>query len=149
MMHPPTSRPQGFPADTGLYATSTAATPAQPHVDAHDSELSEILNTVIEIAPDYNGAGANGINILQMMEQQQSVSQPPVQQQQNDFNEKMAISAITQSLMQFEQTKTYNISPPAYPSINGLTSQSNQQVRFSVYYRISELGMNLLCFCCC
>lgn len=128
MIHPTTTRPQGFPIDSGIYATSTAATPTQPQME-FDSELSDILNTVIDIVPDYS----NGLNnMLGNIIQEQSSVTPTQPQQQQDLNEKMAINAITKSLMQFESSVVYNTSPPAY-SMHGVVTQSNQQV-YNTYY---------------
>lgn len=122
-MQPPSSRLQEFQFDTGSYATSTAVTPTQPQLGC-DPELSEILNTVIDIVPDYQG------NILGMM-QEPSTNVTPIQpQNQQDINEKMAINAITKSLMQFESTAGFSNSPPAYSMHN---SQSNQQVCSTIY----------------
>lgn len=131
-MQPPTSRPQGFQIESGLYATSTAATPAQPQTE-YDSELSDILNTVIDIAPDFN----NGLILGGLIQEPSSVSlATPIQpQQQQDINEKMAINAITKSLMQFESTGAFNSSPPAY-SMHNIVSQSNQQVHIFLFYQI-------------
>lgn len=122
MMQPPTSRPQGFQIESGLYATSTAATPAQP-ISELDTELSDILNTVIDIAPDFSNGLILGI------QEPLSVATPIQPQQQQDINEKMAINAITKSLMQFESTGAFNNSPPAY-SMHNIVSQSNQQVNY-------------------
>lgn len=120
-MQTPATRQQEFPYEAaGSFATSTAITPAQPALGC-DPELSEILNTVIDIVPDYQG------NILGMIPEP-SVNVTPIQpQSQQDINEKMAINAITKSLMQFESNAAFNNNPPAY-SMQGIGSQSNQQV---------------------
>lgn len=124
MMQPPAAtRPQQmFKMEPGIYATSTAATPAQPLTDM-DSELSDILNTVIDIAPDYN-------NILGGLIQEQSSSHslaapmPTLKQ----LDEDKAISAITQSLMQFENTSLFSQTPYSMHNIVA-PSANNQQVR--------------------
>lgn len=118
-MQPPATRQQEFHFDTGSYATSTAITPTQPQ-SAVDSELNEILNTVIDIVPDYLG-----------MMPEPSVNLTPIQpQSQQDINEKMAINAIRKSL--FESTAAFNSSPPAY-SMHNIATQSNQQVGQTIH----------------
>lgn len=123
MMQPSASRQQEFPFEPGSFATSTAITPTQPQLGC-DPELNEILNTVIDIVPDYHG------NILGMIPEQ-LVNVTPIQQQnQQDINEKMnAINAITKSLMQIESNAAFNNSPPAY-SMHNVGSQANQQVSY-------------------
>lgn len=122
-MHPPATRLQEFPFETGSYAPSAAITPTQQALGC-DPELNEILNTVIDIVPDYQG------NILGMMPEP-SVNVTPIQpQNQQDINEKMAINAITKSLMQFESSAAFNNSPPAY-SMHNIGSQPNQQVQLT------------------
>lgn len=121
-MHPPSTRQQEFPFEAGSYAPSPAITPTQPALGC-DPELNEILNTVIDIVPDYQG------NMLGMLPEP-SVNVTPIQpQNQQDMNEKMAINAITKSLMQFESNAAFNNSPPAY-SMHNIGSQPNQQVHF-------------------
>lgn len=122
MMQPPATRAQDFQFDTGSYATSTAATPSQPQSGC-DPELSEILNTVIDIVPEYQG---NLLGTI-MSEPSANVATPIQPQNHQDINEKMAINAITKSLMQFENTTVFNNSPPAY-SMHNVNSQSGPQV---------------------
>lgn len=129
MLHTAANRPQGFPMDAaGIYSSSTTTSQsAQPQLE-FDPELSDILNTVIDIDPDFN----NGLNMLGGIIPEQTVVPTQPQQQQQDINEKMAINAITKSLMQFESTVAYNTSPPAY-SMHGnsnVMSQANQQVSY-------------------
>lgn len=112
MMQPAITRPQEFHFDTGSYATSTAATPIQPSVG--DTELSDIVNSVIDLLPEYQG------NLLSGILPESSSSQPS-QQPQNQ--EEMAINAITKSLMQIESTGVFNSSPPAY-SMHNVNTQS-------------------------
>lgn len=122
-MQPPATRTQDFQFDTGSYATSTAATPSQPQSGC-DPELSEILNTVIDIVPEYQG---NLLGTI-MSEPSANIATPIQPQNHQDINEKMAINAITKSLMQFENTTVFNNSPPAY-SMHNVNSQSGPQVR--------------------
>lgn len=122
MMQPPATRPQEFQFDTGSYATSTAATPTQPQSGC-DPELSEILNTVIDIVPEYPAHLLGSI----MQEPSANVTTPIQPQNHQDINEKMAINAITKSLMQIESTTAFNNSPPAY-SMHNVNSQSGLQV---------------------
>lgn len=138
MMQPPATRTQDFQFDTGSYATSTAATPSHPQSGC-DPELSEILNTVIDIVPEYQG------NLLgtMMSEPSANVATPIQPQNHQDINEKMAINAITKSLMQFENTTTFNNSPPAY-SMHNVNSQSGPQVVFSFFIR--SIFSNLFLF---
>lgn len=126
MMQPPATRAQDFQFDTGSYATSTAATPSQPQSGC-DPELSEILNTVIDIVPEYQG---NLLGTI-MSEPSANVATPIQPQNNQDINEKMAINAITKSLMQFENTTVFNNSPPAY-SMHNVNSQSGPQVNSSI-----------------
>lgn len=113
MMQPSITRPQDFHFDS--FTTSTAATPIQP--SGGDTELSDIVNSVIDLLPDYQGT-----NMLSNILPETSSSQPS-QQPQNQ--EEMAINAITKSLMQIEsQTGAFNSSPPAYSMHNvNTTSQ--------------------------
>lgn len=113
MMQPAITRPSDFHFDTGSFATSTAATPIQP--SAGDTELSDIVNSVIDLLPEYQG------NILTGILPESSSSQ---QSQQPQNQEEMAINAITKSLMQIESTGAFNNSPPAYSMHNvNTTSQ--------------------------
>ncbi|XP_055299540.1 putative uncharacterized protein DDB_G0271606 isoform X25 [Sitodiplosis mosellana] len=107
------SRPQDFHFETGTFATSTAATPIQP--SGGDTELSDIVNSVIDMFPEYQGNLLSGI-----LNPESSPSQPS-QQPQNQ--EEMAINAITKSLMQIESTGAFNSSPPAY-SMHNVNTQS-------------------------
>lgn len=110
------TRPQDFGHfDTGAFATSTATTPVQPS-GGGDAELADIVNSVIDLLPEYPGNNMLG-GILQ-----ESSSSQPSQQPQNQ--EEMAINAITKSLMQIESTGVFNSSPPAYSMHNvNTTSQ--------------------------
>lgn len=112
MMQPSITRPQEFHFDTGSFATSTAATPIQP--SGGDTELSDIVNSVIDLLPEYQGNMLSGI-LPESSSTQQS------QQPQNQ--EEMAINAITKSLMQIESTGAFNNSPPAY-SMHNVNTQS-------------------------
>lgn len=123
MMQPPATRAPDFQFDTGSYATSTAATPSQPQSGC-DPELSEILNTVIDIVPEYQG---NSLLGTMMSEPSANVATPIQPQNHQDINEKMAINAITKSLMQFENTTGFNNSPPAY-SMHNVNTQAGTQV---------------------
>lgn len=151
MMQPPATRTQDFQFDTGSYATSTAATPSQPQSGC-DPELSEILNTVIDIVPEYQG---NLLGTI-MSEPSANVATPIQPQNHQDINEKMAINAITKSLMQFENTTVFN-SPPAY-SMHNVNSQSGTQVFtfiVSLYFINSSTVPYIYSyyiyafFCCC
>lgn len=110
MMQPSITRPQDFHFDS--FTTSTAATPIQP--SGGDTELSDIVNSVIDLLPEYQGT-----NLLSGILPETSSSQPS-QQPQNQ--EEMAINAITKSLMQIESTGAFNSSPPAYSMHNVNTS---------------------------
>lgn len=127
MMHPPVTRPQDFHFDTGSYATSTAATPTQPQIGC-DPELSEILNTVIDIVPEYQGNLIGGI----IPEPSMNVATPIQPQINEKINETLAINEITKSLMQFENTGQFSSTPPAY-SMHNVNSQTGQQVEFSPF----------------
>lgn len=127
LIQPGAARHQDFPFDTASYAATTAVTLTQPQVGGSDPELSELLNTVIDIVPDYQGNLLTGI----IPEPSTSIT-APVPPQNQDFNEKMAINAITKSLMQIESTGAYNSSPPAY-SMHNINTQSNQQVIISFH----------------
>lgn len=116
MMQPPIPRPQDFNFDT-----STAATPIQPQ-SGGDTELSDIVNSVIDLLPEYQGNSFSGI----LTETSSSMSTPTQPQSQEDINKDMAINAITKSLMQIEST-AYSSSPPAY-SMHNVNTQSGQQV---------------------
>lgn len=133
-MQPPATRTQDFQFDTGSYATSTAATPSQPQSGC-DPELSEILNTVIDIVPEYQG---NSLLGTMMSEPSANVATPIQPQNHQDINEKMAINAITKSLMQFENTTVFNSSPPAYSMHNVNTQSPGTQV-------IGDLQTNIDC----
>lgn len=81
-------------------------------VRSNDSELSDLVDSMIEWLPDIDGNPSN---------QQQSLE---------DVNKDIAINAITKSLMDIESaTASYN-SPPAYPMHNvaNVNTQSGQQV---------------------
>lgn len=121
MMQPTITRQQDFHFDTGSYATSTAATPIQP-LSGGDTELSDIVNSVIDLLPDYQGS-----NMLGLPESSSSMSTPSQPQNQEDINKDMAINAITKSLMQIESTGAFNSSPPAY-SMHNVNTQSGQPV---------------------
>lgn len=125
MMQSSITRPQDFHFDTGSFATSTAATPIQPSVG--DTELSDIVNSVIDLLPEYQG------NLLSGILPESSSSQPS-QQPQNQ--EEMAINAITKSLMQIESTGAFNSSPPAY-SMHNVNTQS--QVSRSDFFSLFNL----------
>lgn len=116
MMQPPITRPQDFHFETGSFQTTTAATPIQPSVS--DAELSDIVNSVIDLLPDY-----------QVTESSSNLSVPSQPQNQEDINKDMAINAITKSLMQIESTGAFNSSPPAY-SMPNVNTQSGQSVSF-------------------
>lgn len=107
-MQTPAARTQDFPFETTVpFATSTAISPAQPTL-GNDPELSELLNDVIDIVPDYQAS------MLGMIPEP-SVNATPIQpENQQVIDKKMAINAITKSLMQFETT-AYSNNPPAYP----------------------------------
>lgn len=109
MMQPSITRPQEFHFDTGSFATSTAATPIQP--SGGDTELSDIVNSVIDLLPEYqDNSMLTGIL--------------PETSQQPQNQEELAINAITKSLMQIESTGQFNSSPPAYSMHNvNTTSQ--------------------------
>lgn len=124
MMQPAITRPQEFHFDTGSFATSTAATPIQP--SAGDTELSDIVNSVIDLLPEYQG------NILAGILPESSSSQ---QSQQPQNQEEMAINAITKSLMQIESTGAFNSSPPAY-SMHNVNTQSQVCI-----YQMHTLGI--------
>lgn len=123
MMQPSITRPQDFHFDTGSFATSTAATPIQPSVN--DTELSDLVNSVIDLLPEYQG------NMLSSILPETSSSQPS-QQPQNQ--EEMAINAITKSLMQIESTGAFNSSPPAY-SMHNVNTQSPVSVFRSIQFK--------------
>lgn len=116
MMQPSITRPPDFHFDTGSFATSTAATPIQPST-VGDAELSDILNSVIDSFPEYQGNESILSGILP-----QTSSTQPSQQPQNQ--EELAINAITKSLMQIESTGAFNSSPPAYSMHNVNNTQS-------------------------
>lgn len=116
MQMQPTSRSDNFSFDT-----TSAVTPAQP-ISSTDPELSEILNSVIEISPDFTTTILGGI----ISKPSTNVATPT---QGSHQDESMAIDAITQSLMQCEKT-TFNSTLPAYSMHNVNTNtQSNHQVR--------------------
>lgn len=124
MMQPSITRQQDFHFDTGSFATSTAATPIQPQ-SGGDTELSDIVNSVIDLLPEYQGSNMLG-GILP--ESSSTMSTPSSQpQNQEDINKDMAINAITKSLMQIESTGAFNNSPPAY-SMHNVNTQPSQSV---------------------
>lgn len=119
MMNPPITRQQDMHFDTSSFATSTAATPIQ-----NDTELSDLVDSVIDLLPvHYQGA-------VLLPETSSSMSTPNQPQNQEDINKDMAINAITKSLMQIESTGVFNNSPPAYSMHNVNNTQSGQQVSF-------------------
>ncbi|KFB38364.1 hypothetical protein ZHAS_00005719 [Anopheles sinensis] len=105
----------------GAFATSTPATSTQL-ASEWDPELNEILNHVIEIAPD--DFAESELNSLNPIESSTS-SVAPSQSSQPDIHEKLAINAIQKSLMQYENVSSpmqqpqsqpqFSGSPPAYP----------------------------------
>lgn len=111
----PTSR-----SDDYSFETTSAVTPTQPQSSV-DPELSEILNTVIDFVPEYPQTMLGGI-----------ISKPsanvaaPIQPSHQEINEKMAISAITESLMQCENT-SFSSALPAYSMHSVNNTQSNLQ----------------------
>lgn len=124
MMQSSVTRQQDFHFDTGSYATSTAATPIQPQ-SGGDTELSDIVNSVIDLLPE-NYQSSNMLGGI--LPESSSLSTPSQPQNQEDINKDMAINAITKSLMQIESTGAFNSSPPAY-SMHNVNTQSGQQVR--------------------
>lgn len=95
-------------------ATSTTSTP----MPEWDSELNEILNHVIDIAPEGNFVDSELNSLLGISSIESSTSATPSQSSQQDIQEKLAINAIQKSLMQIENVTSpmqYSGSPPAYP----------------------------------
>uniref|UniRef100_A0A182IZ83 Uncharacterized protein n=1 Tax=Anopheles atroparvus TaxID=41427 RepID=A0A182IZ83_ANOAO len=91
-----------------------------------DPELNEILNHVIEIAPEGDFAESELNSILGLSPIESSTSSvAPSQSSQPDIHEKLAINAIQKSLMQYENVSSplqqpqpqpqFSGSPPAYP----------------------------------
>ncbi|KAL1398624.1 hypothetical protein pipiens_002364 [Culex pipiens pipiens] len=100
-------------------ATSTTSTP----MPEWDSELNEILNHVIDIAPEGNFVDSELNSLLGISSGiESSTSATPSQSSQQDIQEKLAINAIQKSLMQIENVTSpmqYSGSPPAYPMHGG------------------------------
>ncbi|XP_038109955.1 nuclear receptor coactivator 1 isoform X3 [Culex quinquefasciatus] len=99
-------------------ATSTTSTP----MPEWDSELNEILNHVIDIAPEGNFVDSELNSLLGISSIESSTSATPSQSSQQDIQEKLAINAIQKSLMQIENVTSpmqYSGSPPAYPMHGG------------------------------
>uniref|UniRef100_A0A182KE41 Uncharacterized protein n=1 Tax=Anopheles christyi TaxID=43041 RepID=A0A182KE41_9DIPT len=94
-------------------------------VSEWDPELNEILNHVIEIAPEGDFAESELNSILGLSPIESSTSSVvPSQSTQPDMHEKLAINAIQKSLMQYENVSSplqpqpqpqFSGSPPAYP----------------------------------
>ncbi|EDO63413.1 AGAP009664-PA, partial [Anopheles gambiae str. PEST] len=112
-------------AGGGSFATATPATSTQL-VSEWDPELNEILNHVIEIAPegDFAESELNSILGLSPIESSTSSVVPSQSSTQPDIHEKLAINAIQKSLMQYENVSSplqpqpqpqFSGSPPAYP----------------------------------
>lgn len=106
---------------SGPYATPSSASSTTSHaMPEWDPELNEILNHVIDIAPDGNFTDSELNSFLGSIES--SASNTPAQTSQQDIQEKLAINAIQKSLMQIENVPSpmqYSGSPPAYP-IHGM-----------------------------
>ncbi|XP_052864097.1 nuclear receptor coactivator 2 [Anopheles cruzii] len=108
-------------AGSGSYAASTPATSTQL-ASEWDPELNEILNHVIEIAPegDFPESELNSILGLSPIESSTSSVVPSQSSQADPIHEKLAINAIQKVLMQYEtsplqQPPQFSGSPPAYP----------------------------------
>lgn len=122
-MQPGGSSYPDFEFNSGSYATTTAVTPSNCQ-SGPDQDLTEIINSIIDFVPD-NPAPTSSVAT--------SLAPNP------DFNEKIMISAIQQSLMQVENTAAFNNSPPAY-SMHNINTQSNQQVIISSLTHLNTLN---------